>query len=141
MPVTKRLLKHVDVEIARGDRKCRRDRTHTIHPGNRCLTIQDEGTPYKRSYCSECALPILKLCAMNLREIRDGLYPQGLPVPVQEPEEAIGKALVEKNRKTRKAKAKLMFDEAYGKTADSPQDADTPAEPPSQPVRKIARGQ
>jgi hypothetical protein len=112
MPVTKRLLKHIDVEVARGDRRCRRDRSHVIRPGHRCLTIQEEGTPFKRSYCAECALPILVLCAANLREIRDGLYPDGLPNKRTEPhEETVGEALVAKNRKAREAKSRAIFTE------------------------------
>lgn len=100
MPTVKRVIRHVDVEIARGERRCRRDANHTIKPGSRCLTIQEPGTPFKRSYCSECALPILKQCAMDLRSIRDALYPHGIPVqhvPVKVPT-TLGEALVEKNK-------------------------------------------
>lgn len=118
MAVIKRILKHVGVEIARGDRRCRRDASHTIRPGNRCLTIQDDGTPFKRSYCAECALPILKLCATELRGIRDGLYPHGLPIarPVAEP--TVGEALVAKNRRSRK---KQTEETATAETAISPE--------------------
>lgn len=101
MPTVKRVIRHVAVDIARGERRCRRDANHTIRPGSRCLTIQEPGTPFKRSYCSECALPILKQCAMDLRSIRDALYPHGIPVqqaPVKAPT-TIGEALVEKNKK------------------------------------------
>lgn len=103
MPITKRLLRHVAVEIARGDRRCRRDAKHTIRPGSPCLTIQEPGTPFKRSYCAECALPMLKLCAADLRTIRDALYPMGVPVQVSQPSKeprTLGEALVQKNRAT-----------------------------------------
>lgn len=98
MPVVKRIIKHVGVEIARGARRCRRDASHTIRPGMPCLTIHDEGTPFKRNYCSECALPILKLCAADLRDIRDALYPEGIPKPEPVKEAGIGEAIVAKNQ-------------------------------------------
>ena len=101
MPVTKRIIKHVGVEIARGARRCRRDGSHTIRPGMPCLTIHDEGTPFKRNYCDQCALPILKQCASDLRDIRDALYPEGIPKPVPAKEAGIGDALVAKNQQSR----------------------------------------
>lgn len=111
MPITKRIIRHVGVETARGDRKCRRDQDHTIRTGTRCLTIHEPGTPFKRSYCAECALPILKLCAMDLRTIRDGLYPMGIPINSDNPDKqsqiaqpqsaTLGEALVAKNRNRR----------------------------------------
>lgn len=100
MPTVKRVIRHVDVDIARGERRCRRDANHTIRPGSRCLTIQEPGTPFKRSYCAECALPILKQCAMDLRSIRDALYPNGVPVQHSPIKAAatLGETLVEKNK-------------------------------------------
>lgn len=87
MPSIKRILKHVSVEVARGSRQCRRDKSHRIHPGQVCLTISDDGSPYKRSYCKECALPILKHCASDLRQIKDALYPAASPTAFQETDE------------------------------------------------------
>jgi len=136
MAVIKRIIKHVGVEIARGDRRCRRDASHTIRPGNRCLTIQDDGTPFKRSYCAECALPILKLCASELRQIRDGLYPHGIPIARPAAEPTVGEALVAKNRRSRKPKPKeSMPTDSIETTEPVPQ---VDHAPESMPLRKLA---
>jgi len=74
MAKTRQILKHVRVEVARGSRRCRRNKDHKIRLGEVCLVINDEGSPYPKSYCRDCALPILKLCAQDLRRCRDVLY-------------------------------------------------------------------
>jgi hypothetical protein len=76
MAKVRQILKHVNVEVAKGKRRCRRNRVHTILAGEPCLVIRDDAGPYSRNYCRECALPILKLCAADLRRFRDVLYPE-----------------------------------------------------------------
>ncbi len=76
MAKVRQILKHVSVEIAKGSRRCRRNRNHAILAGEPCLVIRDDAGPWSRNYCRECALPILKLCAADLRGFRDVLYPE-----------------------------------------------------------------
>ncbi len=68
------VLKHVRIEFAGGQRRCKRNRNHSIGPGQPCLVIQDDGAPFSKCYCSECALPIMKQCADDLRKLRDIMY-------------------------------------------------------------------
>ncbi|REJ90434.1 MAG: hypothetical protein DWQ34_17495 [Planctomycetota bacterium] len=75
MAKVRQILKHVHVEIAKGTRRCRRNRDHRIRAGEPCLVIRDDAGPYSKNYCRECALPILKLCAADLRRFRDVLFP------------------------------------------------------------------
>jgi hypothetical protein len=79
MAKARRLLKHVAVERAKGRRRCRRDATHEIAQGESCLVVRDEATLQLSSYCSRCAVVILKQCANDLRAVRDTLYPAGPP--------------------------------------------------------------
>lgn len=79
----RQILKHVSTEVAQGKRRCRRNQNHSILMGDPCLVIQDDQGPYRKSYCHECALPILKLCAHDLRQIRDVLYPEMIRTPTQ----------------------------------------------------------
>ncbi len=74
MARVRHVIRHVTVEFANGERGCKRNRNHRIPVGNPCLVIQDPGGPFKKCYCQECALPILRLIASDLREIRDTLY-------------------------------------------------------------------
>ncbi len=134
MAVIKRIIKHVSVDIARGDRRCRRDAKHTIRPGKPCLTIQDEGTPFKRSYCAECALPILKLCASELRQIRDALYPQGIAAAPEIPEQSVGQALVAKNRKSRQSKVVASVSESVEQSESDDEIFDSQSQ-----IKKAAR--
>ena len=78
MAQVRQILKHIRVEHSKGRRRCRRNRTHEIVRGEPCLIIRDDGAPFTRTYCRTCALPILKLCASDLRDCRDTLY--GPPV-------------------------------------------------------------
>lgn len=79
-------MNHVDTEVARGVRRCKRNRNHIIRKGEPCLMIQDLGTPYRKSYCRECAFAILKQCGADLRNIRDVLYPELSPKLIAQPE-------------------------------------------------------
>lgn len=99
MPTIRRILKHIAVEQARGTRRCRRDRNHRIAAGEHCLSIQDDGSPFSKSYCARCALPILKQCAADLRTIRDGLYGGPVVAEHETDEGSLGTTLVEANRK------------------------------------------
>lgn len=74
MAQVRQMLKHVHVESAKGRRACRRNRNHLIARGSPCLVIRDDGAPFTRTYCQDCALPILKRCAADLRLFRDTLY-------------------------------------------------------------------
>lgn len=74
MAKVRQVLRHLRVEHAKGTRNCRRNRAHSIRRGEPCLLIRDDVGPYSRTYCSACALPILKQCAADLRVIRDFLY-------------------------------------------------------------------
>ncbi len=99
MSKVRQVIRHVTVETARGERGCRRNRKHRIASGQPCLVIQEQGTPYKKSYCAECALPILKQCAADLRSIRDLLYGPDFRVKKTIPErQSLGAQLVEANR-------------------------------------------
>jgi len=75
MAKVRQIIKHVWVEEARGNRRCRRNREHTIPLGGACLVIRDDSGPFTKNYCSECAEPILRQCADNLRSIGGQLYP------------------------------------------------------------------
>ena len=75
MAQVRQLLKHVCIERALGTRRCKRNRQHEITRGEWCVAIRDDGTPYQRVYCRDCALPMFRLCAKSLREFRDTLYP------------------------------------------------------------------
>ncbi len=116
MPKIRRILKHVEVEIARGNRRCRRNRQHQIPAGTPCLVIQDDSGPFKRSYCRECALPILKQCAADLRHFRDVLYgspsqqQQQQSIPASSP---LGQALLDANSRRRKSRRPAMQVTAY----------------------------
>ena len=94
MPAVRRILNHVSAEVARGTRRCRRNRNHLIRRGDPCLVIQDSGTPYSRSYCVDCALPILKQSGVELRVIRDVLYGPNVNkrVPEQNPRQKMESA-------------------------------------------------
>ena len=74
MAQVRQILKHVRVENSRGRRACRRNRAHLIQRAEPCLVIRDDGAPFTRTYCKECALPILKQCADDLRRFRNQLY-------------------------------------------------------------------
>lgn len=86
MAQVRQILKHVWVEQAKGNRRCRRNRSHTIPPGDACLVIRDDSGPFTKNYCMECAEPILGKCAANLRSIGRQLYPSrfGELVPANE---------------------------------------------------------
>ena len=67
MAKVRRILKHVVVELAEGQRKCHRSRNkHKIQAGDVCLAIY-EGSPKKRkNYCRTCAGPILTQAQADL---------------------------------------------------------------------------
>ena len=75
-------MSHVEAEIARGTRRCRRNKQHQIMKGEPCLMIQDMGTPYRKSYCRRCAYEILVQSCDELRTIRAVLYPDKAPKAV-----------------------------------------------------------
>ena len=79
MPSVRRIMSHVEAEIARGTRRCRRNKQHQIMKGEPCLMIQDMGTPYRKSYCRRCAYEILVQSCDKLRTIRAVLYPDKAP--------------------------------------------------------------
>ena len=79
MAKVRRIIKHVSVEVARGTRRCRRNREHSIRAGEFCLSIRDDGTPFSRNYCVQCAEAILKQCGNDLRNIGAQLYPDRFP--------------------------------------------------------------
>lgn len=79
MAKVRRIIKHVSVEVARGTRRCRRNREHSIRAGEFCLSIRDDGTPFSRNYCATCAEAILKQCGNDLRKIGAQLYPDRFP--------------------------------------------------------------
>ena len=66
------------------------------------MSIQDDGTPYRRNYCRACALQILKQSGAELRQIRDVLYGTQVSPAVAShapPQiQTVGQALVAKNR-------------------------------------------
>lgn len=100
MGTIRRILKHVEVEIARGTRRCRRHKDHRIDPGEACLSIREEGLPFSKSYCKACSLLILKQSAADLRAIRDVLFPElQPPIPTVSPSPDLGQTLVVANRK------------------------------------------
>lgn len=76
MAKIRQLLKHVSIGRAPKVQTCQRNAGHQIAAGDWCVLIRDEGMPYKRVYCRDCALPMFKQCASNLREYRDVLYPK-----------------------------------------------------------------
>ena len=73
MAKIRQILKHVSIDIAKGKRRCRRNGQHIIEPGEHCLQIRDEGSPYCRNYCKNCATPILQLCANQLAVFQSSL--------------------------------------------------------------------
>lgn len=92
MAKVRQILKHVSVEVAKGKRHCRRNREHCIEPGQACLVIRDDGGPYTRQYCAECAEAILKLCAEDLREFGAAMFPDRFwskPVRPEEPRKSV----------------------------------------------------
>ena len=93
------VLRHVKVEVAGGTRRCRRNRSHAVVRGEPCLVIQDDGTPFAKSYCSKCALPILKQCAADLRAIRDNLYGGPVVAGSESKHETLGATLVKANKR------------------------------------------
>lgn len=109
MAQIRRIIRHVDVEYAKGTRGCKRNKSHSIPAGSPCLVIFDPGTPFKKCYCAECALPILKQCAADLREIRDSLY-GGQLSSVEAIDQAEGEALVKANRKRAQKKRRNMLE-------------------------------
>lgn len=108
MAKVRRVIKHVDVEFAKGRRGCKRDKNHSIPAGSPCLVIFDPGTPYKKCYCPECALAILKQCASDLRDIRDAMFGTEF-VAKPAAAETAGEALVKANRKRAQEKQRNMF--------------------------------
>lgn len=59
MAAIRDLLKHVDVEIAAGQRKCKRKKTRKILKGEACLVVKTGPMNSPQSYCVENAKPML----------------------------------------------------------------------------------
>jgi hypothetical protein len=57
------VLKHVCVQIAERQRKCHRDRNHSISKGEKCLVVTEGSFGGKKNYCTQCAAPILSAIA------------------------------------------------------------------------------
>lgn len=73
MPATRRILKHVRVEVAKARRKChRKPKEHSIAKHESFLRIQEEGQGGK-NYCSICATAILDQAEADLAEVTAGL--------------------------------------------------------------------
>jgi hypothetical protein len=64
------ILKHVNVEVAKARRKCRRDQNHTIRKGECCLVIKEGSFGGSRNYCCLCALPILAAAEVKQAVLR-----------------------------------------------------------------------
>ena len=103
MAGVRRILKHVEVDVAHGARRCRRNKDHTIAAGEMCLAIREDGLPYSKSYCKECALPILKQAAADLRGIRDAMFPELRKPDSPVPQRDLGTTLVVANRQRQQA--------------------------------------
>ena len=109
MAKIRQVIRHVSVEFAKGDRRCRRNKSHTISAGSPCLAIQEPGGPFKKCYCAECALPILRQCASDLRGIRNDLYGPDFDGRKPAQETAVGRQLVKNNRERTNPAPKRRF--------------------------------
>lgn len=85
MAKVRNLLRHTRIETARGVRRCRRNREHAIGPGEPCLVVKDEGSPYGKSYCRHCSVEILEQCQNVALEFVTSLNEQGEEIVPGEP--------------------------------------------------------
>ena len=60
------LLVHVRVETARGTRKCRRNKRHSIRRGEVCLVVVEGPPKTHKNYCTGCATEILAKASAKL---------------------------------------------------------------------------
>lgn len=69
MAKVKQVLRHVSVEMAKGQRKCyRKPNVHVIPKGEVCLVERESGS--SRNYCAECAESILDTAEDDLNRLR-----------------------------------------------------------------------
>lgn len=66
MPAVRSVLKHVTVEVAKGRRKCGRNKKeHVIAKGQAFLRVREDAQGYK-NYCAACAPDILEKAQADL---------------------------------------------------------------------------
>ena len=116
------------------------DAKHTIRPGTPCLTIQEPGTPFKRSYCAQCFAHAEAVCQRTASHTRCPLS-KGIPVQTnQTPDKprALGETLVEKNRAI--AKRQMIVKEEIMLTHDDQPTSsnNTTLEQTPERLRKVA---
>ena len=76
MAQVRRVLGHVAVEIAKGRRKCHRNRTkHVIRKGRPCLVITEPSYQGSKNYCPQCAKEILDRARSDLDRVESELFP------------------------------------------------------------------
>lgn len=69
MPKIRDILKHVSVEQAQRQRKCRRDTSHMISKGDMCLVVKTNATNDDYSYSREPAKAMLDAAWLKLKSL------------------------------------------------------------------------
>ena len=78
MPKVRDILVDVKIEQAQRQRKCRRNTSHTIAKGERCLVVRTNATNDDYSYSRDAAKPMLDAAWAKLKVLYEGL---GLDLP------------------------------------------------------------
>ena len=77
MAKIREVLIHVSVETASGRRKCaRKPGVHSIAKGESCLVVKGGEYNAPKSYCRECAAPILDKAERQLSDMKSELFQQ-----------------------------------------------------------------
>src|SRR5579859_6187005 len=80
MPKIRRIVGHVEVEVALKKRKCHRGQGHVIERGEACLAIYDGPRGARKNYCGSCAGPILAAAREDLAHLERQLDGAGSAV-------------------------------------------------------------
>jgi hypothetical protein len=72
------ILIDVKIEQAKGQRKCRRNKSHVIGKGEWCLVVRTNATKDEYSYSRDAAKPMLDAAWAKLKTIYEGL---GMSLP------------------------------------------------------------
>lgn len=67
------IIKHVCIEVAKGKRRCHRNREHAIVLGDRCIVVVDGAYKGSKNYCVACGLDILRAAEGKLALLRGDL--------------------------------------------------------------------
>jgi len=69
------ILKHVSIEVAKGNRKCHRNRGHRIARGETCVVVQEASFGGSKNYCVLCGPDILDAAKKKLHFLNIKIQP------------------------------------------------------------------